>query len=194
MPENPTYNASFPKWRGTELANLDCGYAIKAVDAMGPYKTGSVTFAATQVLGVGECVSLIRVRAGTEILGADLYWVRTAAGTCVPTTVLAVGDPYCCGRILGPVNTLYQRGQYIPAMSGTWGDCATLQKVYVATNGDGCGIGYVYTCDTDIVLTNIYNDGYAFIGGAPGAYTVGSQAGAALTSGKFTLVLQVRQK
>ena len=194
MPENPSYNSTHPKWRGTELADLDCGYAIKAVEASGPFRTGSVTLSATQVLGVGECVSLIRVRAGTEILGAELYWARTAAGTCVPTTVLGVGDPFCCGRLLGPVNTLFQRGASVPTGSpDLWGECATMQKLF-SNVGDGCGIGYVYTCSTDIVMTNLYNDGNAFQGGAPGAYTVGSQQGAALSSGKFTLVLHVRQK
>src|SRR3990167_427813 len=155
MAENPSYNSSHPKWRGTELADLDCGYGIKAVAARSPFKTGSFIAATGRVLGVGECVSLIRVRAGTQILGGELYWERTAAGTCVPTTVLAVGDPYCCARLIGPVNTLYQKG---------------------------------------IMLANLYNDGNAYSqGGAPGAYTAGTKEGAALTSGKFTLVLHVRE-
>src|SRR3990167_8006006 len=161
MAENPSYNSSHPKWRGTELADLDCGYGIKAVAARSPFKTGSFIaataprprgwggrgpeladldcgygikavaarspfktgsfIAATgRVLGVGECVSLIRVRAGTQILGGELYWERTAAGTCVPTTVLAVGDPYCCARLIGPVNTLYQKGIMLAALQQQW--------------------------------------------------------------------------
>ena len=192
MPENPSYNSSHPKWRGAELSDLDCGYAIKAVEAQGPFRTGSVTFSASQVLGIGECVSLIRVRAGTEVLAADLYWGQTAAGTCVNRTILAVGDPFCCGRLLGPINTLYRRGAFIPALGNSWGDCASLEKV--GTTADGCGIGYVYTCDTDIVMTNVYNGGYALVGGCPSAYTADTETVAAVNTGKFTLIIQVRQK
>src|SRR3990172_7060769 len=177
MAENPSYNSSHPKWRGTELADLDCGYGIKAVAARSPFKTGSFIAATGRVLGVGECVSLIRVRAGTQILGGELYWERTAAGTCVPTTVLAVGDPYCCARLIGPVNTLYQKGIMLAALQQQWAfDCSKIQKH--GTTGDGCGVGYTYTCDTDIVLTNLYNDGNAYSqGGAPGAYTAGTKEG-----------------
>src|SRR3989338_2699809 len=106
MAENPSYNSSHPKWRGTELADLDCGYGIKAVAARSPFKTGSFIAASGRVLGVGECVSLSRVRAGTQILGGELYWERTAAGTCVPTTGPAVGHPYRCARPLWPLKTL----------------------------------------------------------------------------------------
>src|SRR3990167_2485032 len=177
MAENPSYNSSHPKWRGTELADLDCGYGIKAVAARSPFKTGSFIAATGRVLGVGECVSLIRVRAGTQILGGELYWERTAAGTCVPTTVLAVGDPYCCARLIGPVNTLYQKGIMLAALQQQWAfDCSKIQKH--GTTGDGCGVGYTYTCDTDIVLTNLYNDGNAYSqGGAPGALVAESRGG-----------------
>src|SRR3990172_8930517 len=169
MAENPSYNSSHPKWRGTELADLDCGYGIKAVAARSPFKTGSFIAATGRVLGVGECVSLIRVRAGTQILGGELYWERTAAGTCVPTTVLAVGDPYCCARLIGPVNTLYQKGIMLAALQQQWAfDCSKIQKH--GTTGDGCGVGYTYTCDTDIVLTNLYNDGNAYSQEGAAAY------------------------
>src|SRR3990167_3539153 len=172
MAENPSYNSSHPKWRGTELADLDCGYGIKAVAARSPFKTGSFIAATGRVLGVGGGVSIIRVRAGTQILG---------------------GEPYCCARLIGPVNTLYQKGIMLAALQQQWAfDCSKIQKH--GTTGDGCGVGYTYTCDTDIVLTNLYNDGNAYSqGGAPGAYTAGTKEGAALTSGKFTLVLHVRE-
>src|SRR3990167_8496566 len=188
MAENPSYNSSHPKWRGTELADLDCGYGIKAVAARSPFKTGSFIAATGRVLGVGGGVSLIRVRAGAQILGGELYWGRTAAGTCVPTTVLAVGDPYCCARLIGPVNTLYQKGIMLAALQQQWAfDCSKIQKH--GTTGDGCGVGYTYTCDTDIVLTNLYNDGNAYSqGGAPRAHTAGTKEGAALGGDKFIAV------
>src|SRR3990170_307766 len=111
MAENPSYNSSHPKWRGTELADLDCGYGIKAVAARSPFKTGSFIAATGRGLGGGG---------GGSLLGGELYWERTAAGTCVPTTVLAVGDPYCCARLIGPVNTLYQKGIMLAALQQQW--------------------------------------------------------------------------
>src|SRR3990172_10923413 len=116
MAENPSYNSSHPKWRGTELADLDCGYGIKAVAARSPFKTGSFIAATGRVLGVGEGVSLIRVRAGTQILGGELYWERTAAGTCVPPTVLPAGDPHRRPRLIPPVNTLHHQGIMLPPL------------------------------------------------------------------------------
>src|SRR3990167_7024322 len=53
MAENPSYNSSHPKWRGTELADLDCGYGIKAVAARSPFKTGRFIAAARPRPGRG---------------------------------------------------------------------------------------------------------------------------------------------
>lgn len=188
------YNTTHPKWKGSELSDLDCGYNIKAMNDQNGLLIGTFIAATNKTLAVGECAALVRVKPGTQILGAELFWGRTDAGTCIPTTILAVGDPFCCGRLLGPISTLYEKGTAVlGAGLDYWGECSILRKSNTS-NGDGCGIGYTYTCETDIVLTNLYNDGFAHVGGAPGAYTAGAKESLALTSGKFVLVLRVRQQ
>jgi len=187
MPENPSYNSTHPKWRSTELDRLDCTPGIKAIEARERNLIGTFTAQAGRVLGVGECVSLVRVRAGAEVLDAKLHWT---AGT---QSFVAVGDPFCCGRILGPVRTGIASGLQVAASCGNaYGTCGILQKY--GTTGDGCGLGYVYTCGTDIVLTNLYNAGNAYQDGGAGAYTAdGSNVGVAISAGSFRLVLRVRE-
>lgn len=186
------WNTSAAKYRSAELAALDCAPNTRQARTSETTLWGSFTASATQVLAAGECVAMVRVPSGAIILGAELYW-----NSAVGNTSVAIGDPYACGRFLGPVNTTVGRGQILSATGGygfdcgqVYGTCGTLRKMGI--EGDGCGIGYTYTCETDILLTNLPNEAFAGLGGWRGAYTAGSKIGAAVSAGKFTLVINIK--
>src|SRR3989337_152949 len=99
------WNTSAAKYRSAELAALDCSPNTRQARTAGDKLWGSFTASASQVLGVGECVAMVRIPAGAVILGADLYWAQNATNS-----VVAVGDPHACGRLLGPISTAFSRG------------------------------------------------------------------------------------
>lgn len=184
------YNSAWVKQKSINLENLDCSLNVKHVPQDDTFLEGIFTASATKVVGVGECVAMIRVGANTIIMGAELYWNDPA-----PAAVVAIGDPYACARILGPVAVGTPRGVITTSTCSGFiahGTCGTLMKF--GREGDGCGVGYRYTCETDIVLTNLYTDANATIGGWQGSSTVaGSQASTAINAGTYYLVLQVKK-
>lgn len=181
------YNTSAAKYKSAELAALDCSPNTRQARTAEDRLWGNFTASATQVLGIGECVAMIRIPAGAVMLGADLYWNAQASAS-----VVAVGDPFACGRFIGPVITGTARGVNLNASTCTpWGACGTMMKM--GTQGDGCGIGYTFTCETDLVLTNLYSNNNATMGGWAGSdATVGSHLGAAISAGKFTLIVNLK--
>ena len=184
------YNSTHPKQQSTNLAALDCGYNIKHPPVDDNYPDASFTASSTKVVAVGECVGMIRVPANTIILGAELYWNDPA-----PAAIVAVGDPFACARLLGPVHTGTPRGLIaLSTCDGfvAYGSCGSMMKM--GTEGDGCGFGYRYTCETDIVMTNLYSDRKATVGGWQGSsVALGSQTSVAITAGTYRLVLHVKK-
>ena len=184
------WNTSFTRFYSSDLAGLECGSYLKI-----PRRDRTITKSAvyTGDLEKGQCVAMLRVPAGARIVGADLSWAN--GGSTAP--VLAVGDPYACARLIGPVGVIASsnRGDYgkegghcIP-----WGMCGTMIKT--GRNGDGCGLFYQYTCETDICITNLHSAGAAanggFVGGAVGA-KVGT-LGAKFTGGQLVLTVKYLQ-
>lgn len=163
------WNTSHTRFYSTDIAGLECGNNIRI-----PRRDKKVTKAAIYngALEKGECVAMVRVPKGARIVGARLSWRRSDT----TESVLAVGDPYACGRLLGPISTIQNSGVF-PVGTGNgascqpWGACAVLTKT--GNNGDGCGLFYQYTCETDILVTNLHDAGSAanggFLGGAVGA-------------------------
>lgn len=186
------YNTGQQKQRSTVLAGLDCGFAIKGVPNEDNFPEARFTASTTVVVGVGECVGMLRIPANTVVLGAELYWNDAA-----PNAIVAVGDPYSCARLLGPIHVGTARGIVSGygaafAMCSPWGLCGSLQKI--GTEGDGCGIGYRYTCETDLVMTNLYSDANATMGGWQGSSAaLGSQVSTAINAGTYHLVLHVKK-
>ena len=43
---------------------------------------------------------MVRIYKGESIEGAELYWGRSVAATAVTQSVVAVGDPWGCGRLM----------------------------------------------------------------------------------------------
>lgn len=161
------YNTDFTRFKSTDLAGLDCGAYLKI-----PRRDRRVTKTAqfTGSLEKGQCVAMIRVPAGARILSADLYWQQPANNTA--GVIFGVGDPYACARLIGPVNTGGKsRGEWngigVLLDCHIWGTCGTMTKT--GNLGDGCGVFYQYTCETDIVVTNLHSVGNAWEGGFPGA-------------------------
>ena len=101
----------------------------------------------------------------------------------------------CCGRFLGPVDTSTASGGYFSQAQGvSCGSVVNLQKI--GRGGDGCGFGYLYRCDTDMIVTNGYGintfqqgggsvSGASMGGGTPGPLASGTVIGL-LVDGYFS--------
>jgi len=180
-----SYNTEWTRFKSGELAGLDCGSYLKI-----PRRDRKTTLVAryTGDLEVGQCVAMVRVPAGARIIGADLSW----SGTSV--SVLSVGDPYACARLSQAIQTFLPRGIRWGAGAGyctPFGACGTLIKT--GNVGDGCGLFYQYTCETDILVinndaeSNLSQGGWA--GGAIAAKGAGA-AGAKWTGGSIVLTIE----
>ena len=187
------YNTSFTRFKSVGLAGLDCGSYLKI-----PQRDERVNVTAVYRgdLEVGQCVAMIRIPAGSRIVAADLSW-----GNGTGNAILAVGDPYACARLIGPASTARSRGatNVLVAAAGNdctsyiaWGfGCGTMTRT--GNQGDGCGIFYRYTCETDVLVTSLYHAGYANLGGWPGAALPIDQLGAKWTGGQITLSIDYLQ-
>ena len=185
------WNTSFTRFYSSDLAGLECGSYLKI-----PRRDRKITKSAvyTGDLEKGQCVAMVRVPAGARIVGADLSWAN--GGTTAP--LLAVGDPYACARFMGPIAVIASAGRGDPLSGGTfsclpWGMCGTLTKT--GRNGDGCGLLYQYTCETDIIVTNLHHIGNAAEGGFAGGAAVANfgPAGAKFTGGQLVLTVEFLQ-
>lgn len=179
------WNTSFTEFKSTLLAGIDCGTGgnvIKGIRGAADPTKRYAEFLAPYALSQGKCVNMIRVYAGERVIGARL----TAANQGTGVTVVNVGDPYACGRFIASV-PLPQLGITVASTQGF--DCGVMTKT--GRNGDGCGIGYLYTCETDVAITVAYGVADGNVGGwVGGAGGVGGLYGAALASGA-TLTLQL---
>ena len=178
-----SYNTPDTRFKSSELAGLDCGSYLKI-----PRRDRKTTLMAryTGDLEVGQCVAMVRVPAGARISGSDLFWFGTS------NTVLAVGDPFACGRLSNVISTALPRGVISTAAISClpWGTCGTLTKT--GNIGDGCGLFYQYTCETDIVVTNLHFASQATHGGwAGGTIAAGAGApGTKWTGGALVLTIE----
>jgi len=181
------YNTTFTRFKSSELAGLDCGSYLKIPRRM-ELKTRVARY--TGDIEVGQCVAMVRMDPGDRVFGVELSW-----GGSGGATVLAVGDPFACARFVGPVATGRNRGatghqtfaettadciSYLP-----YGSCGSMTRT--STVGDGCGKYYQYTCETDVIVTNLYHAGYANLGGWSGAALPIGQLGGKWTGGVITL-------
>lgn len=183
-----SYNTDWTRFKSSGLAGLDCGSYLKIprrdedIDLVEVYDGD---------LEVGQCVAMVRVPAGARIVGVDLSWQGGS------NTVLGVGDPFACGRLSQVISTVLPRGVRAGATATAgclmaWGVCGTLVKT--GRLGDGCGLFYQYTCETDIIVTNLYAESTHEHGGSPGG---GIAAGTGLTGAKWTggrLLLKITYK
>lgn len=164
------YNRDFTRYKSTQLASLDCTPAGSVVAAghEGPPFVG--TFVSNEILEQGDCVAMVRVPKNFVVTVVNFF---TAKGN---TAVVGVGDPFCCGRFIGPIDTSLGPTDYVgQAQNQTCGTAVWwLQKM--GRGGDGCGYGYMYSCATDIIITNGYGNSTFQQGG-------GSVSGTAMSSG-----------
>ena len=196
------YNSTHPKYKSTGpgggLKGLDCGYNLKfarAATVNGPL----IAIFDTPSTGMekGTCVAMIRVPAGTMILGGSLAWSNGGASgtgsgglgayTIGTAPLLGVGDPFACCRLMGACCATHASGFNL----GTSGSvtCCTMTKT--GSVGDGCGIGYTYTCETDIIVTNLDHDGLQQLGGWAGSVAAPSSILGATATGRIILTLIV---
>ena len=174
------WNTTHTRFYSTDLAGLECGNALKI-----PRRDREITKVAVYngALEKGQCVAMVRVPAGARITGAELTWRKSDT----TESVLAVGDPYACGRLLGPISTIFDSGHIVNGAGNywncsPWGTCGTLRKT--SNNGDGCGLFYQYTCETDVIVTNLHHTGNAYEGGFQGGGVAANLAGHPL-GGKY---------
>lgn len=179
------WNTGFTRFYSTDLVEVECSNFRKI-----PRRDRAITKVAIYDgdLEQGQCVNMVRVPSGARIIDVDLNWAN--GGSTAP--VLAVGDPYACGRFLGPVALLASahRGQTSPGHCVGWGTCGTMTKT--GRNGDGCGKFYSYTCETEIQIVNLYSEGNAAQGGSIGGGIIANYGalGAKFTGGRLVLTVK----
>ena len=114
---------------------------------------GATAVAGSQIaVAAGDCVRMFRIPAGHKAVGGSLKWTALGAGTAI-----TVGDFYDCDRFFASAVTVNAQ------TCNQWNTAATWNA---STATPDVGQGYLFTCDTDILLTFGY-------GGAPvGAVTL----------------------
>lgn len=160
------YNKDFTRFKSAQLQGLDCNTT-----------TGGITYSYAEdrpvrlvaklttadAIEAGKCISMLRVQRGFMVTGAQVAWnVPSAADV-----IMGLGDPYACGRFSnGPLDFRNSSTPKAGAYTGSFFNCGILTKTGAV--GDGCGIGYVFTCDTDVILTNLYGLSSHELGGFAG--------------------------
>ncbi len=188
------YNKDFTRRKSSYLHDADCrttGSLRLPAGGLGEAFTyfGEVTL--NEAIEAGECISMVRVHKGFKVTGVTLVWAGPEGVAPAGDVVIGFGDPFACGRLSNaPIDMrwLSDRGQN---NSGSFASCGVLTKV--GRVGDGCGIGYVYTCDTDLIVSNLYGLGSHQQGGWEGGGQIsgGGVWGGAITSGT-TIAVEVR--
>lgn len=186
------YNTTHPRYKSSWLAAFDCtnAGAIKGppLDARNKYYA-TFTVPTGEQMEAGECVGMIRIPADTRVVDAVLTWSLCNAGA-----ILAVGDPFACGRFI------VAAAHRLPQENTAAGSCGSNRLVKTGAIGDGCGAGYLYTCETDVLITVLYGDSSGNQGGwaggaGPNSGPSGSGpagGGGALAAGtRLTLILDV---
>ena len=178
------YNTDWTRFKSSDLAGLDCGSYLKIPRRDRVHK---LVARYTGDLEIGQCVSMVRVPAGARIIGSELNWFGTSSN------VLAVGDPFACGRLSNVIATALPSGTVVGGAPGpcvVWGACGKLSKT--GTLGDGCGLFYQYTCETDIIVTNLPFASMATFGGyAGGTIAAGTgQPGVKWAGGALVLTIE----
>jgi hypothetical protein len=176
------WNTSHTRRKSSQLFDIDCRTtgAVKLSAEAGLEYTTNWTYTSDEAIEPGECIAMARVPKGFTVTGLQLY-----SGTVNADATVGVGDPFCCGRFLGPIQLNVPSGNYPATPSGAMFNCGTaflLSKI--GRQGDGCGFLYTYTCETDIILTNGYgNGGFQQGGGSVGGAAMGGGTSASLASG-----------
>lgn len=155
-----SYNTSHQVAKSAQLQALDCRPtgATKTVGFPGEQLTYNAVYTAGEAIEVGECIAMIRVPRGFQVTGGMMTYTANIGA------VIGLGDPFCCGRLLGPILCSIDPAATTSAPSGF--TCAFAGFIVkTGATADGCGLGYVYTCETDLVVTNGYGEGSFGIGG-----------------------------
>lgn len=158
------YNTSSTRRKSSYLHDLDCRTigAVKTTLSPGETITYAAVYTADEAVEAGECIAMVRVPRGFTVTDALLTWSAGAADA-----VIGLGDPFACGRFLGPLLTNQASGiEQIGAPQGTFSCSQAYRLSKVGRAGDGCGVGYTYTCETDLVVTVGYGQAGFGIGGS----------------------------
>lgn len=176
------WNSSHTRRKSSQLFDLDCRTtgAVKLM-ADGMEYTTNWTVTTDEAIEPGECIAMARVPRGFTVTGLQLFSATVSANATV-----GVGDPFACGRFLGPIQLDVPSGTYPGSPSGSMFNCGAawvMQKMN--RGGDGCGFLYTYTCETDILLTNGYGNSGFQQGGSERAVTgtTGTGTSGVLASG-----------
>jgi hypothetical protein len=169
------YNTNSTPRKSTLLFDIDCRTtgSVKYAEGFGAPIRLVATVTTDQIIEAGECIAMLRVPKGFTVTGGQIAFTASATNA-----VIGLGDPFCCGRFLGPILAVAGSGvgvAFSPAGTTCWPN-----TIITKTNntGDGCGIGYTYTCETDLIITNGYGEaGFGVGGGGTGTAVSGTYNG-----------------
>ena len=178
------YNKDFTTIKSAQLQALDCRPtgATKMVGSQDGLLTLYGVITLNQAVEVGECISAVRVPKNFQVTGGMMTYTANAGA------VIGLGDPFCCGRLLGPILCSVDPAATTIAPSGS--ACAFLGFITkTGATADGCGLGYTYTCETDLIVTNGYGENSFGIGGGKSGTANGGLNSGVLASGTRIFVL-----
>lgn len=161
------YNKDFTRFKSNQLQGLDCQAAgvapvLYSFTEDRPVRLIGELTTADAIEG-GKCISMLRVQRGFKVTSAQVVWKVPSAAD----VVMGLGDPFACGRLSNGPLDFRSNSNPKDGYAGSFANCGILTKV--GKEGDGCGIGYVFTCDTDVILTNLYGLGSHTQGGWQGS-------------------------
>lgn len=105
---------------------------------------GATAVAGSQIAtAAGDCIRMFRIPANHKVVGGSVAWSALGA-----LSALWVGDFYDCDRFLASTSTV--------AAAGCNAFVKTTAGYNNATNTPDTGLGYLFTCDTDVLVTFSY--------------------------------------
>ena len=134
----------------TQYALFAAGLKIPSREATGVTHTVYGEFDASAMLGgsANGCVNMVVVPANTRFKDMQLEW-----GALGASTLLHVGDQFDCDRFMlradGSIGSITQRNSQNLGAS----NCGRFNGL--ATSPSEQSVGYLFTCDTAIIVSNL---------------------------------------
>lgn len=97
-------------------------------------------------LAAGSQIAMVRIPQGARLLGGKLAWDAMGGGSFI----LGVGDQFDCDRFMLAATAS------VASFNAVDSDCGVFNVIGDVSGPHSVGIGYEFTCDTDIIVTFSY--------------------------------------
>lgn len=134
----------------TQYALYAANLKIPSREQIGVVHTAYAEYTAASLLGGGAngCINMLIVPAGARFKDMTCEWAALGSGT-----LLHVGDQFVCQRFMlradGSVGSIQQRNVTVSVNA----NCGRFNGL--TTGPSEQSIGYLFTCDTTIIVSNL---------------------------------------